>query len=211
MKIHRLILVPVLLAAVALPASAGIFFNKRPKQNPTERVPALLIAVKTETNDRKREAAAEELRQYDPKAFPEIVPVLIDVMQHDNKAGVRLEAAQSVAKFRPVSQEVGFALEEMAAHDEAVRVRLQARSLLVQYRLSGYRSGKKVEDVKAPSAPSNGIKTDEPPLADPGATKSSPPSAPSQPRKTLVPRLLPMPTSTPSAPPDVGPELAPPK
>jgi HEAT repeats len=120
-------------------ARAGIFGRQRP--NPAQRVPQLITIVKTDPSDSAREKAAAELREYDAAAFPEILAVLIDVLQHDPKAGVRVEAAQSLAKLRPVSQEAGLALEE-ATRDSSLRVRWQARSSLLGYRLSGYRSQK---------------------------------------------------------------------
>src|SRR4029077_19657794 len=93
----------------------------------------------------KRCAAAEELRQYDAEKFPEIIPILVDVLLHDSKASVRAEAAQSLGKLRPINQQAGGALEEAVAHDAAMRVRLQARSSLLLYYMAGYRAGKKEE------------------------------------------------------------------
>jgi hypothetical protein len=226
MNSFKFLLIPVALAAVAVSADAGIF-KKHPKANPAERVPALISVLKTDKNEDKREDAAEELRHFDPLAFPEIVPVLIDALQHDPKSSVRLEAAHSLAKMRPISQEVGLALEEAAAQDAALRVRLQARSLVLQYRISGYHSPKSGEPVVVKSGP----KVGEPPLADgaPLAPIAVPTTTgnPAQARKTLRERLFPSsdptPSSTlapsnppvltvpPSLPRDAGPDLAPPR
>ncbi len=159
MKQCRWPMVMILLAALACPARAGIF-SKRAKPNPAERVPALITTLRVDLDEHKRVAAAEELRQYDPAVFAEIIPTLADVAQHDPKAGVRLEAIQSLAKFRPISHQAGFALEQ-ATHDEALKVRMQARTLLFQYHLAGYRANK-TPDL---AAPMNVIRTDEPPLA----------------------------------------------
>lgn len=57
---------------------------------------------------------------------------------------------QSLGKLRPVSQEVGWALEE-ATKDKAIRVRWQARTSLMAYRVAGYRSEPKV--VERPVMP----------------------------------------------------------
>ena len=111
MRFCRFLLALILPVTIALPAPAGILFGRH-KQRPEERVPQLIVAVKTEANDSKRESAAKELRDYDPATFTDIVPVLVDVLQHDTKAGVRAEAAQSLSKLRPVSKEAGWALEE---------------------------------------------------------------------------------------------------
>jgi hypothetical protein len=132
----------VLLAALTSSAPAGILFNRqpKPKPRPEERVPELIATVRTDPDENKRSAAAVELRQYDPKAFPDIVPVLAEVVRNDTKAGVRYEAAVSLSKIRPVSTIAGMALEHASAHDAAFYVRVQARTSLVYYRLSGYRS-----------------------------------------------------------------------
>src|SRR5207237_7849205 len=90
---------------------AGIFFKKTPKADPVQRVPQLLYTVKTEPDEAKRAAAAAELREYDATMFPDIVPILADVLRTDGAQGVRLEAVQSLGKIRPVSAMAGEALE----------------------------------------------------------------------------------------------------
>ncbi len=149
----------VVFMVIARPAHAGIF-SKHTKASPAERVPILIATLRAESDEHKRSAAAEELRQYDPAMFPEIIPSLADAAQHDPKSGVRMEAIQSLAKLRPVSQRAGAAIEQ-ATHDESMRVRLQARTLLWQYHLAGYH-GSKTPDI---AMPANGIHTEEPPLA----------------------------------------------
>jgi hypothetical protein len=151
-------LVPVmLLPLLASPAAAGkIFGRKNRRANPDERVPQLLATVKTDGDESKRAAAAQELRQFDPQRYPLIVPVLIDVLFNDQKPGVRAEAAQSLGKMRPISQQAGMALEQALSSDASMRVRLQARSSLLQYHWSGYRSTRK-DDLMS--------QTKEPPLA----------------------------------------------
>jgi len=160
LRLRALWLVPlVFLPALAGPGYAGIFFGKKNKKMPTpaERVPELLAQVKSDGDESKRAAAAQELRQYDPAQFPMIVPVLVEVMLTDSKPVVRAEAAQSLGKIRPISQQAGMALEQALNSDASMRVRLQARSSLLQYHWSGYRSVRKDEVVP---------QTKEPPLAD---------------------------------------------
>src|SRR5947209_19796062 len=99
MRLWRLSLILLTTGALTLPASAGIIFGKKTKPNPAERVPQLIVAVKTDKDESKRLSAAEELRQYDPAAFPDIVPVLIDVMMNDDKPSVRSEAAERLGKM----------------------------------------------------------------------------------------------------------------
>jgi hypothetical protein len=159
LRLRALWLVPlIVLPALAGPSYAGIIFGKKNKKpTPAERVPELLAQVKSDGDESKRAAAAQELRQYDPGQFPMIVPVLVDVMLTDSKPIVRAEAAQSLGKIRPITQQAGLALEQALANDSSMRVRLQARSSLLQYHWSGYRSVRKDDLVP---------QTKEPPLAD---------------------------------------------
>src|SRR5437764_142734 len=124
----RILLVPLALVCLVESAPAGgIFTRGKPKTNPAERVPELLIQLKTDKDEARRTAAAEELRQYDPKAFPEIMTALADALAKDMGASVRSEAATSLGKLRPVSQQAGYALEQAVGNDASVRVRLAAR------------------------------------------------------------------------------------
>jgi hypothetical protein len=154
------VLVVLALPAFSVPAQAQFFFKKaRPAA--AQRVPELILILKTETDERKRAAAADELRDYDAKTFTEIVPVLIDVLHNDKKYSVRVEALNTLYRVRPVSQSVGQALEYSASSDESLRVRLQAKTALLKYHLAGYSSSTKNEpSIFQPS-------TQEPPLADP--------------------------------------------
>lgn len=158
-RLRALWLIPLMfLPALAGTSHAGIFFGKKNKKpTPAERVPELLAVVKTDGDESKRAAAAQELRQYDPGQFPMIVPVLVDALLTDSKPAVRAEAAQSLGKMRPISPQAGMALEQVLANDSSMRVRLQARSSLLQYHWSGYRSVRKDDLVP---------QTKEPPLAD---------------------------------------------
>jgi hypothetical protein len=186
MSWRRLLLVFAIQVSLALPASAGIF-SRKTKPDPAQRVPELINTVKSDPNDHKREAAAEELRDYDSQAFPEIVPVLMDVAQRDAKAEVRAEAVQSLAKIRPVSQEVGFVLEQVHSSDASAKVRFQARIALWQYQLAGY----------------HGAKTDGPKLdgkdGTPVITSKEPPLA--APDTAPAPRVVPTPSPMPVSPP----------
>jgi hypothetical protein len=229
MRFCRFLLALILPVTIALPAPAGILFGRH-KQRPEERVPQLIVAVKTEANDSKRESAAKELRDYDPATFTDIVPVLVDVLQHDTKAGVRAEAAQSLSKLRPVSKEAGWALEE-ATKDPSMRVRWQARSALLGYRLAGYRSEPTVTEkpvstpvrsagstpvtkrVIIPPMPTAGPvrgsgDTPPPPLAQPLPTTAVArplPNAAGQP--TLAPAAVPQLQKPPAPSSDQGPDI----
>jgi hypothetical protein len=191
----RLFLILVLLPTLTAPASAGVFFGKKKKPNPGDRVPELLVTVKTDGDENKRARAAEELRQFDAAGHPEVVPILIDVLLNDKKPAVRAEAAQSLGKLRPVSQEAGQALEQALAKDPSMRVRLQARSALLQYHWSGYRSASK-KDAPPP------FESKEPPLAEAGPQLAPASMAPAPARLTPQPAPAPTPVPVPAlAPP----------
>lgn len=155
-------------------AQAQGLFSKRARPNPNQRVPELIYIIKSEGDERKRANAAEELQSFDARTYAEIVPVLIDVAQNDQKASVRQEALGSLARIRPVSQAAGQALERAAAQDESWRIRLQAKSALMKYHLAGYASSGKAETASA--LPRN-VTTAEPPLLD--APAAAPAPAPS--------------------------------
>ena len=175
----RFFLLLLAFGVLAAPASAGIFSSKHTKPNPAERVPELLAILKNDLDEHKRTAAAEELRQYDAAAFPDMIPALIEVVLHDPKPGVRTEAADTLGKLRPVTQQAGKALEQALSNDASMRVRLQARYSLLTYHWSGYHSGKKTE----PTASLTG----EPPPVMPMEKSVVKPSSTSGPRLAPVP------------------------
>jgi len=166
---RRLFLVPLLIAILASPGQAGLL-RRTPKPDPAQRVPQLLKILKDEPDERKRAEAAEELRDYDLKAFPEIMPAVIDALQNDPGSSVRAEAANTISKLRPISQQAGFALEQTLQSDSSLRVRMAARTTLWHYYLLGYRSTKPTDKVQE--------ETEEPPLADPPELKRIAPPPP---------------------------------
>jgi hypothetical protein len=215
---HRLLLVPLLVAGLATSASAGIIFGKKPKVVPEKRVPELLSIVMTDGDENKRYDAVAELRDYDPKQFPQIVPTLIEVLMNDKKPSVRSETAQTLAKLRPVSEQVAQALKYARDKDPSLRVRMQARSSLLSYEMSlgwwwGDR-GKLKPDGPPPSS------TQEPPLAPPGPPVTTlkpkpdplpPPVIVTPPPPVVPPRPVnpqPIPQASPSIQ-EKGPELPP--
>jgi hypothetical protein len=190
---NRLFILLVLIPVLTPSLHAGILFGrKKDKPDPKQRVPELIMILKTDKDADKRSHAAVELRTYDSSQFPEIVPALIDALQNDPKPGVRVEAVQSLGKIRPVSQVVGETLEQALAKDASMRVRLQARSTLLQYHWAGYRSGKKA-DVP-PLNP-----TREPAPVD--SHKYPPPiDTTAPPKPSLIPRLFTSPFGSKPAP-----------
>lgn len=168
MRWNRIGLVLLLMGGLAQAAPAGIIFGKKPKPNPAERIPELIVIIKTEKDESRRVAAAAELREYDTTANPEIVHVLIDVLLNDAKPSVRAEAADSLGKIRPITKEAGWALEQAMAKDGSMRVRLQARYALLGYQWNGY------EGIKG----NDPVVTTPPAGAAPGTTVVTSPSGP---------------------------------
>src|SRR4051812_42376229 len=110
---HGLLVVVVALGLGGHARAAGLglgLFSKKTKAEPAEQVPTLIMQLKTDKDEAKRAAAAEELRQFDAKAFPEIMTVLTDALIKDASPAVRSESASSIAKLRPINQQAGFAL-----------------------------------------------------------------------------------------------------
>jgi hypothetical protein len=172
MKRLTIILAVVILPAWVMPARAdGVLglFGRKAKVDPAKRVPELIITLKTEQDERKRASAATELGTFDPLAFPEIVPVLVDILQHDPKTGVRMDAASSLGSLRPVSQVVGESLEKAASSDENLRARLHAKSLLIKYHLAGYSATSGSRTAPA--------KNSEPPILDVNGKPATPVAA----------------------------------
>jgi hypothetical protein len=170
MKRYLFLLAVGLLMVAALAADAGPLFGKRNKSNAAERVPQLLVTLKSDKDEGHRADAANELRDFDAAKFPEMVPVLADIARSDSSASVRAEAVQTLGKIRPISREAGWAIED-ATRDSAIRVRLQARSSLMSYRLSGYHNDKPPETVtSSPPAPAGGSPVTAPVTAVPATT-----------------------------------------
>jgi hypothetical protein len=209
MKRYVYVLALLAAARMTIPAEAGIF-GKSTKVKPEERVPQLLAILKTDPDERKREAAAKELRDFDAGAFPGMVPALVGALLGDSKVGVRVEAAETLGKVRPVSPAAGQALEQALANDASVRVRLQARRSLLSYRLHGYQSKGKPD--AAPPAPAASAKAEASPAPAPAAPKkgfSLPFLSGNAKTPVLPPETPPPPLAGPETPSPRGPQVAP--
>jgi HEAT repeats len=177
-------------------------FAKKVKVNPLQRVPELILIVKTDADEKKRQHAAEELREYDTTTFAEIVPVLADVLKSDKKPGVRSEALSSLVKIRPATPMAAQAIEKAAAEDDTLRIRLTAKAALPKYHvvLSLTKKGE-------PPATNKKATTNEPPLLAPSISSSPPlPSA-----NADFPRPMPPGVAAPAKKVEDGPSLFPEK
>jgi hypothetical protein len=127
-------LVLVVLGALALPAQAqGLFAKRKAPTNPADQVQKLITAAQSAKEDKDRLEAVQGLREFDAVAYSGIVPVLINVLKTDKAVSVRIEAARSLGRIRPLTSSAGEALLEASLHDSALRVRWQARTSLTYY------------------------------------------------------------------------------
>jgi hypothetical protein len=185
MRWYHSLLVLAVAAALTTRAPAITLFAKRAKMNPAERVPQLINTLRTAADERKRIAAADELRQYDVGAFPQIVEALAEVLKNDPSTSVRAEAAHSLGRLRPASPEAAQALEA-AGKDASKRVRFQARAALLFY----------------PASATRGIaRANSNPMPGPVVT-TAPPTGPTV---AASPHLLPVPSRTSTTSPAVAP------
>ncbi len=162
MRLQRLILPLLLLVILPGMLSAGPIldlFSRKPKVDPATRVPVVVALVINDKDERIRTASVDELATFDPKQFTDIYPTLIHAIQNDASATVRLSAANAIGKLRPISQDVGYALEQVEANDASAKVKSAATAALRTYKVLGYNAGKTV-DPKSDQ-------TEEPPLASP--------------------------------------------
>lgn len=167
---------------------AAPFFKRANKPEPAEYVPALIKTLQTDPDERKREVAAEELREYDLKSFPDIMPALVEALKNDPSSSVRLEVVSTISKLRPITQQAGYALEQAVASDNSFRVRASAKASLVQWvAFNGYRQSRTADTVPN--------QTEEPPLAAPATGTAPLPKSPilSAPKDKVEPMLPPPP------------------
>jgi hypothetical protein len=151
--------VPILVLLALTTAEAGIF-SRKDKPAPAVQVMDLLKTLKNAPEAGKRADAAEELREFDAAAFPEIVPVLINALQSDSSSSVRKQAAESLGKIKPTSVEALQALEQAEKQDDAMLVRWKARTAQL-----GYRAPQKPQGAPAPAAAPQTVSTPPPPPA----------------------------------------------
>jgi hypothetical protein len=190
---HRLVLVTLTTLALTAPTQAGLF-KRSSKPDPAVHVPALIQTLKTDKDERARASAASDLHEYDGKAFPEILPALMEALASDPSPSVRAEAAESIGKIRPISTQAGYALEQARDNDRSTVVKFTARTALMKYRFLGVIGGRPESAV---------MQTAEPPLAAGLSTKTLPSPTILRPTPSPVPVMPP--STTPAAPPAVPP------
>ncbi len=189
-------IIPLVAALNGAAARADGLLKRSPRPNPSEHVPALIKTLTSDLDDRKRADAAAELRDYDIKTFPDIIPALVEALKNDASMPVRLETANSIGKLRPISQVGGYALEQAEQNDSAIAVRVLARNhLRIWVLFHGYKRGRMPDPLANQS--------EEPPLAD------SPPAPAPKMEPAKKPPMMPNSFGAKANPPRVAPPLVP--
>lgn len=165
------VFVGVLVSAPQAPAQGLNIFKRRSKSeaSPAAKVKQLAETLRASPDEGKRKQAAEDLRDYDPRSNPDLIPALTAAVQKDPVPAVRSAAAESIGKLKPVSQPAGLTLEAVAQADPDAGVREAANQALWQYHLNGYRP-----PTTGPLAPQSA----EPPLAARPVSRPGTPAPP---------------------------------
>jgi hypothetical protein len=183
----------VLAAALAAPVWAGPGLFKK-KIDPA-RAEALIATLRSDPDEKKRRAAADELGGADSRLTPEVATALVAALRKDASPSVRAEAAESLGQLGQVFPVAGQALEAAASGDRSTLVRLAAKRTLWEYHLNGYRSTKGADGFAT--------QTEEPPIASPAGPRPAVAVIPAPPPPASV-SLRPTPIRSP-LPPASGP------
>ncbi len=164
------------------------------KKTDASRVAGLIETLKSDPDERKRKAAADELGGADSRMNPEVATALVAALQKDASPAVRAEAAESLGQLGQVFPVAGQALEAAATNDASAAVKLAAKKSLWEYHLNGYRSPKGADGVS--------MQTVEPPIASPAAPRPTSAVVPvAAPPAPVTPQVSSLPTSMTQLPP----------
>jgi hypothetical protein len=190
----RLILSALAAVLLAAPAAAGGLLPR--KKTDAAKVKQLTETLRSDADEKKRKAAAVELREYDPRTHPELLAAAVAALQKDPSPAVRAEAAETIGQCRLVNPVAGLALEAAADADPARTVRDAAQQALWEYHLSGYRSARGADGFVG--------QTPEPPLARrPAPRVAVTVTSPVRPAASTAPEVAPAPSSVPAPDPRV--------
>jgi hypothetical protein len=175
MRWEKAMLVLAVLVTAAAPAPAiDLFGKKKATVSPDQRVQQLITIAQTAPEPSRRADAVEELRDFSTATYPYIVPVLVDILNQDKSVIVRVEAARTLGRIRPVTKTASDALSEASAKDSALRVRWQAKTSLTLFNMASISLGNQAETEQPPAKVKVSFK--ESPSA---AGQSASPSGPS--------------------------------
>ncbi len=159
----RSILCFLVFALPLAPLQAGNLFPPRKPKLDANRIRVLNDLLRTEVDEKKRRAAIAELKEADPRAYPEATLALVGALQRDPSTAVRREAAQAIGEMKVMVPVAGVALELAAESDRSPEVRDAAQQSLWEYHLIGYRSAKGSDGIAGQTA--------EPPRARPATPR----------------------------------------
>jgi hypothetical protein len=128
------------------------------KEEPVVKSKQLADLLRTDPDEKKRIAAAIELRETDAKQINDVLPILVASLKQDPSAAVRATVAETLGKIKPVTPAIGVALESSGQNDPSEAVRKAAQSAVWTYQASGYRPSNSAGTV---------AQTAEPPIAKP--------------------------------------------
>ena len=128
------------------------------KEEPVVKSKQYAEVLRTDPDEKKRKAAAEELRETDAKQVNDVLPILVASLKQDPSAAVRATVAETLGKIKPVTPAIGVALETSGQNDPSEAVRKAAQTAVWTYQANGYRP--------AHSA-GTAAQTAEPPIAKP--------------------------------------------
>ena len=136
--------------------------GRRPRLIDGARIRQLADILRSDPDERRRQAAVNELAEADPRMHPDVMPSLIAALRKD-AASVRASAAETIGRFRTVFPLAGAALENAAESDPSPAVREAAKQSLWEYHVNGYKSAKGTEMFLSQTA--------EPPIAKPAGRR----------------------------------------
>jgi len=104
---NQLTLLVLALACMPLPGQAaeidfgfGLLKRIQKKTDPATRAKELTKQLTTDPDEGKRKTAAIELRDYDPRQHPDIIPGLVAALQKDPAPAVRITAVETLNKLK---------------------------------------------------------------------------------------------------------------
>lgn len=167
-----LLLIPVALVSVLpVQGAGGIIFNRKPNTPAApsasapkveDRTAGYISILRGDKDERRRIAAADMLSRFDLRQHPQAGMALIEALQQDQSERVRIEVAKALGRTRPMTQQVGQALEFAFETDASKNVKIAARNALMPFIQGGYKTGQLAQTTPTP----------------PPAVQPAPPAAP---------------------------------
>ena len=143
------------------------------KEEPVVKSKLFAEVLRTDPDEKKRKAAAEDLRETDAKQINDVLPILVASLKQDPSAAVRATVAETLGVIKPMTPAIGVALEAAGQNDPSEAVRKAAQSAVWTYQASGYRPS---------NSSGTAAQTAEPPIAKPRTA-----SIPTQTRQIVAP------------------------